>query len=249
MPPLHAAWNKKDIIKIYSLSRHSSLLSHLLLVHKTMVRSTLYGFFAVVIFFDDDTAEGLLFNAGSISRNRRRRNGHTTAAVVPLMLSISSSHNQLFPTSIYDSIQQGNIAVIPDFLPKSEILSLQRDAENMYTSHHFATDALSSYGSSGKFDPSKDRTVLKLSQWKNTALGDWSVRQQFSARIRDLRSDLSLNLQRPGLVQGTSISSYGGEGSTEISYTRFGPGAYLKRHVDEHHEELKGTAGWVKPTR
>ena len=26
-------------------------------------------------------------------------------------------------------------------------------------------------------------------------------------------------------------------------------GAYLKRHVDEHHEELKGTAGWLKPTR
>jgi Rps23 Pro-64 3,4-dihydroxylase Tpa1-like proline 4-hydroxylase len=40
-----------------------------------------------------------------------------------------------------------------------------------------------------------------------------------------------------------------GNGSTEISYTRFGPGAFLRRHVDEHHEELKGRAGWSQPTR
>ena len=35
----------------------------------------------------------------------------------------------------------------------------------------------------------------------------------------------------------------------KISYTRFGPGAYLQRHIDEHHEELKGPAGWSTPTR
>jgi Rps23 Pro-64 3,4-dihydroxylase Tpa1-like proline 4-hydroxylase len=204
------------------------------------MRSPLYVIILFVILFDDDT-EGLPYRSSC----KRARNDH----MLPLMLSTSTSHDRLFPTSVYDTIQQGKIAVIPDFLPKSEILSLQRDAEDMHASNHFSTDALSSYGSSGKFDPSKDRTVLKLSQWKNTALGDWSVRKQFSARIRDLRSDLSVNLQRPGLVRGTSISTYGGEGSTEISYTRFGPGAYLKRHVDEHHEELKGTAGWLKPTR
>ena len=204
--------------------------------------STLYGIFTVVILSNCDNAEGLRFG---IARNLAGKD----RMLLRLTMFLSSSHDRLFPTSVYETIQQGKIAVIPDFLPKSEILSLQRDAEDIYASNHFSTDALASYGSSGKFDPSKDRTVLKLSQWKNTALGDWSVRKQFSTRIRDLRSDLAVNLQRPGLVSGTSISTYGGEGSTEISYTRFGPGAYLKRHVDEHHEELKGTAGWVKPTR
>jgi 2OG-Fe(II) oxygenase superfamily len=159
-----------------------------------------------------------------------------------------SPPDRLFTSSIYDTIQEGKIAVVPDFLPKSEVLSLRRDAENLYTSNSFSTDALASYGSSGKFDPSKDRTVLKLSQWKNNVLGDWTVRNNFGARIRDLRRDLAINLQRPGLLQGASVSAYG-DGSTEISYTRFGPGAFLKRHVDEHHEELKGVAGWSKPTR
>ena len=214
-----------------------------------------YVFFAIIIIIIvfDNVVEGFTF--GDSTGRARVTHGwlfsssSSASASASSSSSSSSSRDRLFPTSVYDTIQQGKIAVIPDFLPKSEIMALQRDAEEMYTSNHFSTDALSSYGSSGTFDPAKDRTVLKLSQWKNIALGDWSVRKQFSARIHDLRSDLSLNLQRPGLLRGTSISTYGGEGSTEISYTRFGPGAYLKRHVDEHHEELKGTAGWSKPTR
>jgi hypothetical protein len=34
----------------------------------------------------------------------------------------------------------------------------------------------------------------------------------------------------------------------QIAYTCFGPGSFLKWHVDEHHEELKGTAGWLQHT-
>ena len=159
------------------------------------MRSIFYFVFAVTFIFDND-AESFLFGDSRLPSRK-----------VQQWLSLSSSHDRLFPTSIYDTIQQGKIAVIPDFLANSEILPLQRDAEDMYTSNYFSTDALSSYGSSGKFDPSKDRTVLKLSQWKNTELGDWTVRKQFSARIRDLRSDLSLNLQRPGLTRGTDRKS------------------------------------------
>lgn len=138
--------------------------------------------------------------------------------------------------------------MIPDFLSKADVDLLQRDAAELFASHFFSTDALASYGTSRTFDPSKDRTVLKLSQWKNTALGDWNVREQFGARMKDLRSDLAVHLNRPGLDRGASVTTYG-DGSTEISYTRFGPGAFLKRHVDEHHEELKGVAGWSQPTR
>jgi Rps23 Pro-64 3,4-dihydroxylase Tpa1-like proline 4-hydroxylase len=108
--------------------------------------------------------------------------------------------------------------------------------------------ALASYGTSGNFDPARDRAVLKLQQWQDQGIGDWSVRKSFGNRMQNLRQDLAHNLNRPGLLLGNSVKKYG-EGSTEISYTRFGPGAFLKRHVDEHHEELKGKAGWSKPTR
>jgi hypothetical protein len=156
--------------------------------------------------------------------------------------------SRLFTESVYDTIQQGKIAVIPEFLSQDAVSFLKRDANDLYDTNFFSTDALASYGTAGKFDPSKDRTVLKLNQWKNTVLGDWNVRKQFGARVSDLRYDLARNLNRPGLVQGISMNAYG-EGSAEISYTRFGPGAYLQRHVDEHHEELKGVAGWSQPTR
>jgi 2OG-Fe(II) oxygenase superfamily len=160
----------------------------------------------------------------------------------------ASRDGRLFSESVYDKIQQGKIAVIPEFLSKSFVATLKRDAQDLYNTNYFATDALASYGSKGEFDPSKDRTVLRLNQWKNTALGDWDTRRTFGARMKDLRADLAVHLQRPGLTQGVSVTTFG-EGSAEISYTRFGPGAFLKRHVDEHHEELKGVAGWSKPTR
>jgi hypothetical protein len=148
----------------------------------------------------------------------------------------------------YDTIQAGRIAVVPNFLQPQEINYLRDDAQQLYASHQFSTDALASYGTSGKFDPSKDRAVLRLQQWKDESIGTWETRRRFGNRMAALRSDLAYNLNRPHLDEGVAISKYG-SGSTEISYTRFGPGAFLRRHVDEHHEELKGTDGWSKPTR
>jgi Rps23 Pro-64 3,4-dihydroxylase Tpa1-like proline 4-hydroxylase len=168
----------------------------------------------------------------------------TTSSVV----LFSTSGTKLFSDSVYDTIQNGKIAVVHDFFSAPEIDVLRRDATDLYINQHYTTDALASYGTSGSFDPSKDRAVLKLQQWKNTALGDWGTRRQFAARIHDLRSDLAVHLNRPALTRGDSVTQFG-EGSTEMSYTRFGPGAFLKRHVDEHHEELKGVAGWAQPTR
>jgi hypothetical protein len=160
--------------------------------------------------------------------------------------SFSSSNNKLetttrayeslFSRSVYETIESGKIAVVPNFFLKQDIAPLRRDAASLHEANLFSTDALASYGSSGKFDPSKDRAVLKLKQWKNSSSGDWETRQKFAARMSDLRSDLSYQLNRPNLNRGDSISRYG-QGSTEISYTRFGPGAYLARHSDEHHGE------------
>lgn len=163
-------------------------------------------------------------------------------------LDLHLSGDQLLPSSAYDTIQAGKIAVIPNFLPASEVAALRKDAMRLHADRSFSTDALASYGTSGSFDPTKDRAVLKLAQWKNPQLGNYETRQRFAARMADVRSRLSTALGRPKLNEGVATTKYG-EGSTEISYTRFGPGAFLKRHVDEHHEELKGKDGWSKPTR
>lgn len=155
---------------------------------------------------------------------------------------------KLLPQSAYDKISNGKIAVIPNFISKDQIALLKQDAMALYADGTFSTDALASYGTSGRFDPTKDRAVLKLNQWKDHSLGRWETRQNFGHRMADVRADLAYHLDRPKLAMGVAATKYG-DGSTEISYTRFGPGAFLKRHVDEHHEELKGRDGWAKPTR
>lgn len=161
----------------------------------------------------------------------------------------SSKQTMMFPSSVYETILQGQIAVIPNFIPPNLVKSLRDDAINLQRDGHFTADALAAYGKQENFDPAKDRTVLKLAQWKRTDLGNADLRHNtFGSLIARLRTDLAQNLDRPKLDRGLSTTAYG-IGSTEISYTRFGPGAYLKRHVDEHHEELKGRRGWEKPTR
>jgi hypothetical protein len=173
------------------------------------------------------------------------------SSVLCLLLNDSTSSNgkdKLLSPAVYSTIESGKIAVLPNFLSEQDVLPLRTDAQNLWTDEKFSTDALASYGSSGKFDPSKDRAVLRLPQWKSDHLGDYALRQRFGTLMASVRGELAYNLQRPELDRGAATSMYG-YGSTEISYTRFGPGAFLKRHVDEHHEELKGVAGWSKPTR
>lgn len=155
---------------------------------------------------------------------------------------------RILPPSAYDTILNGKIAVVPNFISNDRIADLRQDAMELHRDEKFSTDALASYGTSGKFDPTKDRAVLKLNQWKDTTLGSWETRKNFGHTMAQLRTDLAYHLGRPKLATGISTLKYG-DGSTEISYTRFGPGAFLKRHVDEHHEELKGRDGWAKPTR
>jgi len=168
-----------------------------------------------------------------------------------LILQDSTSSNgkdNLLSPDVYSTIESGKIAVLPNFLSEQDIRPLRTDAQNLWADGKFSTDALASYGTSGKFDPAKDRAVLRLPQWKSENLGDYSLRRRFGALMASVRTELAYHLDRPKLDQGAATSMYG-YGSTEISYTRFGPGAFLKRHVDEHHEELKGVAGWSKPTR
>jgi len=126
----------------------------------------------------------------------------------------------------------------------------------MYQENQFIVDALAGYGQKAgahdkaKFDSSKDRAVFPAyipSQKRDgpfvSDLGDADARRALTSTISQLRFDLAKGLDRPGL------DTPDGPNNHEISFTRFGAGANLARHVDEHHEEVKGRAGWSKPTR
>ena len=135
---------------------------------------------------------------------------------------------------------------------------LRSDARNLYYDDKaFIVDALAGYGQNAgakdkaSFDASKDRAVLPAyipsqkrdGPFVSNTLGDADARRDLTATIAQLRYELAKGLDRPGL------DTPDGPNNHEISFTRFSPGANLARHVDDHHEELKGRAGWSKPTR
>lgn len=168
----------------------------------------------------------------------------------------SASALSVLPESAVNTINDGRIAVVPNFLSPSEVSRLRSDASNLYNDGHFIVDALAGYGAKAgakdksSFESSKDRAVLPAyipSQKKNgpfvSNLGDVDGRKSLKTTISALRTDLAKALDRPGL------DTPDGGDNHEMSFTRFGPGALLSRHIDEHHEEVKGRAGWSRPTR
>lgn len=177
------------------------------------------------------------------------------AALLAIFPTLAASLS--IPNSALDTINRGGIAVVPDFLSPSVVSRLRRDATDLYNDNQFIVDALAGYGQKAgakdkaQFDSSKDRAVLPayipsqkcFGPFVSTTLGDADARRDLTSTIAQLRYDLAKGLERPGL------DTPDGPDNHEISFTRFGPGANLARHVDEHHEEVKGRAGWSKPTR
>ena len=175
------------------------------------------------------------------------------------LISLTNNASALsIPHSALETINAGGIAVLPNYLSPSVVSRLRSDARNLYYDDKaFIVDALAGYGQKAgakdkaSFDASKDRAVLPAyipsqkrdGPFVSTTLGDADARRDLTTTIAQLRYELSKGLDRPGL------DTPDGPNNHEISFTRFGPGANLARHVDEHHEELKGRAGWSKPTR
>ena len=168
------------------------------------------------------------FISTRINANKRKR----PCLYLTTVTQTNNGNEPLLSQSVFSTIEEGKIAVVPNFIPHNEITPLRTDAQNLWDEGKFSTDALAGYGSTGKFDPAKDRAVLRLPQWKNDSLGNFADRQRFGSLMSNVRSELAYNLNRPNLDKGAATTMYGKE-STEISYTRFGTGAFLKRHVGE----------------
>ena len=150
------------------------------------------------------------------------------------------------------TIESGHVYTLDNYLPSSFISSLRLDAEKLYSDYLFEADGLASYTTQRTFDPNISRQVLKSKYWHNTSLGNSLTRLKFGQTIKNLRTQISLSLNRPTLKTGTIdyMSDWPDDKKKhEISYTRYSPLASLGRHTDEHSEMLKKREGWGRPTR
>ena len=150
----------------------------------------------------------------------------------------------VLPSGAIQTIRGGGIHVEPQWLPPRLITSLRRDAEGLFSQGLFSPDGLTNTAVSKSqqgFSSNRDRQTFRGDGWDSSE-GDRQARQEFAARMHALRQELAIGLDRPSLAP---------EGSRkhEMTYNWYEPGAKLGRHLDEHHEETKGTKGWMMPTR
>lgn len=210
----------------------------------------------------------VVFVASSSVQRRPFLASSLSAAAVPVFPPMAFASE--LPLTVYEQISSGHVAVLPGWLPPADVTALREDARALHAAGYFTPDGLSAYeparrgsdsasggrGGSREVMPAFFPSRKAQGPWGDAALGDGAARRRLAARIASLRDALAVGLDRPGLVSATSpatrtVPSLRGlaQALGEISYTRYAPGASLRRHVDEHHEELKGDAGWVKLSR
>lgn len=167
-------------------------------------------------------------------------------SILPLVLTSFTTRSESKEDIIIDGIRlkdlkrivnSGRVFVQDDFLSPSELILLRNDIRVAETLGSFKPSGLSNFAlSDQKFDSKKDRSVTPVLGKSYTSSALKSVKE----RIDNLREKLSYTLDRPTMR---------GDLAHEIYYSMSPSGSCLKLHVDDKHEELKGSKGWTTQSR
>eukprot|EP00929_Paragymnodinium_shiwhaense_P112158 TRINITY_DN80415_c0_g1_i1.p1 TRINITY_DN80415_c0_g1~~TRINITY_DN80415_c0_g1_i1.p1 ORF type:complete len:437 (+),score=64.13 TRINITY_DN80415_c0_g1_i1:86-1396(+) len=185
----------------------------------------------------------------------RRRQGLLAATAGCRLLSTSKAAEAAgwdavttaLPEQAIDSIRRGEVATVQNWLPSALVTSLREDAVTLHDRGLFSgegkgrliRDADSGRQYISRESTSRDRQTLRRGIWSDDGSGSRRLRVQFEDRLQRVRQDVGRRL-------GRDIAQPLGQNT---SYSRFGPGALMKRHFDEAHEDTKGVFGWTQPTR
>ena len=141
------------------------------------------------------------------------------------------------PSRVFREIGSARVAVVDDFLSRDVVAELREDAAGLWEAGLFSAPTRDT-----GLKRRNERFVLRGSVWQDYGVGRGAARRRVADTMRAVREACARELGRVDLAVD-------GSRRHEFSYTRFAPGASLARHVDEHHEECKGVAGWTAPTR
>ena len=164
-------------------------------------------------------------------------------AARPLLQTARAAAPPLLPAGVVAELEAGRAVVIPNWLPADELRALRADSVAMHEAGHFKLDALASYSMQkrGSLESSYDRMTMPSfsaskgtdGPWADFSIGDGAARRRFRDRMRELRATLATSLTGRATLAADAGRTH------EMSYSRYGPGARLPRHTDEHHAELK----------
>ena len=159
-------------------------------------------------------------------------------------------------------IAAGRVHQHLNFLTEAEVTALLEQADILREGGAFAASGLSNTNKGNDQNFGKeDRTVSPLPWWKDSiannheaAAGEANNGEQqksaaqlrigVSRKLQDLRALLSEELNRPTMA-GSNTETM----AHECYFSRSTGGSTLARHMDERHEETKGSRGWLLPSR
>ena len=164
----------------------------------------------------------------------------TAQAATPTRTTVAKP--QLLPTEAWDRIRTGRVHVERDFIDATLAQRLRADATLLQERGLFRPDGLSRLGEARErqgFNRGDRQTYA--GGWEANE-GDSAARRLLAAKLAALRREASVALRRPSMGRAGAVAD-------ERSYNWYEPGASLRRHGDEFHEETKGPKGWLLPTR
>lgn len=148
-----------------------------------------------------------------------------------------------------NSLSRGQVVVIENFIDPSLVSELREDAINLSSKGLFRASGLTNTAiEEQRFTSVSDRSILALDlssrlrtdRDSRTLGGNVKARERLADIVLNVASNLAGPLKRPTLNDRTL--------DHEAGYSIYQPGASLKRHMDEFHEEFK-RKGWIVSSR
>ena len=148
----------------------------------------------------------------------------------------SSPSDRILPKGTIEQIEAGRAVVIPNWLTLEECAALREDVKTCFENGHFKNFILSRNPKKADKE-ANDRWIMPSfaksggtdGPFADSNVGNFAVRQKLKARMAEIKALLARDLQdRPTLAEDVSQTH-------EMEYLRYGAGALLQRHTDEHH--------------
>ena len=155
-------------------------------------------------------------------KNARSSSSHRTAYD-----DSSSSSSPLISSEDIHKISKGGVAIIPNWLPSNLVTSMRNDARHLFETDQFQPDGLTNTAlgrpDQQGFTKRADRQTFRGGAGWDSTVGDTSTRMEFANRMKELRTQLSIELDRPTLKDDGRLKH-------EMTYNWYEPGAKLGKY-------------------
>lgn len=171
------------------------------------------------------------------------------------------------------TISSGRVYVHKNFLTEDQVRLVRREMEDLKRKNCFQASGLSKTDLKSKadqnFNSNNDRAICNVPWWID------SVRNssfRLDARVQETETETIKSSDGICYLKNEDVSSIVGNKlqnlrlalaeiltnrttmadpnlAHECYYSQSEPGSFLKRHMDERHEETKGARGWLLPSR